>query len=351
MIGSNNKHLTVAVIIPAYNVEAYISRALDSVLAQSRPADEIIVVDDGSTDSTASQIKKYVPQVRYIHQANAGLAGARNTGINAATGDWIAFLDGDDEWLPDALRRHCNLVLKNPQLSWSCGNFLRCLCEQERRGPELRPEKAKRLLGGKELFQDYFFAFRNNAAGHPNTMFIKRTVFDEVGLFREDQIFAEDLDMWWRIAYRYPQIGYVAEPLAVYHLTRPGALTQTFQANKMKILADLVDRHLALAAQHGRLDAFRPVVSFLVHRWLRGMLFYNRPDDVKRMLDRFGHLLNPTFGILIRLSMISPGVTARTCHAVSRLVRMLRLRRRIVRPPGAVRSRASRCTDPSQVQE
>ncbi|MCK4960446.1 MAG: glycosyltransferase family 2 protein, partial [Planctomycetes bacterium] len=95
----NDESYSVSVVIAAYNAEKYIQRAIDSVLAQSLPADEIIVVDDGSTDNTGDAVKHYGSKVRYIYQENAGPASARNTAIEAATGTWIAFLDADDEWL------------------------------------------------------------------------------------------------------------------------------------------------------------------------------------------------------------------------------------------------------------
>ena len=97
--------MKISVVIPAYNAAAWIRRAVNSVLSQTRPADEIIVVDDGSTDGTGDIVRMYDGRVRLLQQANAGAAAARNTGILAATGDWIAFLDADDEWLPQKLQR------------------------------------------------------------------------------------------------------------------------------------------------------------------------------------------------------------------------------------------------------
>ena len=109
--------MSISVIIPAYNAEQHISRAIDSVLAQTHPADEIIAVDDGSTDDTGQILRSYGRQLRYIGQENGGAGAARNTGIKAARGEWIAFLDADDEWLPeklkcqaDHLRRHSTFV-------------------------------------------------------------------------------------------------------------------------------------------------------------------------------------------------------------------------------------------------
>ncbi len=93
----------ISVIIPAYNAEATISEAIDSVLAQSLPVDEIIVIDDGSTDQTADFIQAHYPMVRLERVPNGGPSQARNHGIGLARGEWLAFLDADDRWHPDKL--------------------------------------------------------------------------------------------------------------------------------------------------------------------------------------------------------------------------------------------------------
>lgn len=93
----------VSVVIPCFNTERYIAATLRAVLAQTGASLEVIVVDDGSTDGSAALVERDFPQVRLIRRANAGVAAARNTGIEAASGDWVAFCDADDIWLPGKL--------------------------------------------------------------------------------------------------------------------------------------------------------------------------------------------------------------------------------------------------------
>ena len=107
----------VSVIIPTYNRSKYVTKAIDSVLAQTYRDFEIIVVDDGSTDNTKEVLKPYTDRIKYLYQENTGVSAARNAGIRAAGGQWIAFLDSDDEWLPeklsiqmDYLSRHNEIV-------------------------------------------------------------------------------------------------------------------------------------------------------------------------------------------------------------------------------------------------
>ena len=114
----DSKSYCISVVIPAFNVGKFIARTLDSVLAQTRAADEIIVVDDGSTDNTAEVVRSYGTKVNFIQQDNAGASTARNTGIKAAQSEWVAFLDGDDEWLPEKLEVQLSLPERNPEWAW-----------------------------------------------------------------------------------------------------------------------------------------------------------------------------------------------------------------------------------------
>ena len=113
----------ITVVIPAHNAGEHLGRALESVLAQTRPADEILVVDDGSTDNTAEVARSYGSAVTYLYQDQRGAGAARNRGIEAATGDWVAFLDADDEWLPEKLAVQCEHLARHKEVVWTCGNF------------------------------------------------------------------------------------------------------------------------------------------------------------------------------------------------------------------------------------
>ena len=147
--------ITVSAVIPAYNAGKYVGRAIESVLAQTRKADEIIVVDDGSTDDTAEVVERFGDAVRFIRQENAGASFARNTGIEAATSDWIAFLDADDEWLPNKLKLQTEHLERNPNLVWTTGNYIRCYCSRDRRHDDMSAERlasAKAVMGRKEYF-------------------------------------------------------------------------------------------------------------------------------------------------------------------------------------------------------
>src|SRR5580704_10876157 len=108
--------MRVSVVIPAYNCGPYIAEALDSVLGQSLAPDEIVVVDDGSTDDTPERVAAYVGRVRYVRQANERVAAARNRGIAETSGELIAFLDSDDVWHPAKLERQVAILRERPEI-------------------------------------------------------------------------------------------------------------------------------------------------------------------------------------------------------------------------------------------
>ena len=331
MMSAKSQSIQISVVIPVYNNTPWISRAIDSVLAQSRPPDEVIVIDDGSTDDTAKCVKEYGNPVILIEQPNAGAAAARNRGIEAATGNWIAFLDGDDEWLENRLAEQVKLIESNPELAWCTGNYYTCLLQESWRAPYIEPEKARTLMDHLDITKDYFAAYPAGLGGHTNTMLIRKDVLVEAGLFRVEQKRANDLDLWWRIAYRHPRIGFVVEPLAVYYLDIAGSITKPVPRGSL--YTDLIERHLVLAGQAEAAGRFGPFISTMLKRWLRAMLFDSQKDDIRLLLQKFPYLLSPSYRIGMTALTQYPGVTAGFLRMISKIVRLFRLRRRVVIPP------------------
>ena len=160
-------------------------------------------------------------------------------------------------------------------------------------------------------------------------MLIRRDVLSEAGLFRRGQLRGNDYDMWWRIAYRWPKIGYLAEPLAVYHLDVEGSIIRKYKEGDVS--CDLIQRHLELAQQHGRAADFEPCAIYLLRRWMRSMLFEARAREIRAMLRQFGDLLPAAYKALMWTLTAFPKTTAAGCRMISRIVRLLGLRKRLVR--------------------
>jgi glycosyltransferase involved in cell wall biosynthesis len=204
----------VSVVIPNYNCGRFLVEALDSVFAQTYPAVEIIVVDDGSTDESRDVLRRYAGRVRVVEEANQGVSAARNYGIRESRGELVAFLDADDLWHPEKLAKqvplfdnpavglvHCAVQYVDEQNRPLGTNFT------GRRGRVLRPIA---LLQGTVVL----------AGG--STAVVRRACFDEVGMFDAGLSTAADWDMWRRIACVY-EIDVVREPLMRYRL-RPGSM-------------------------------------------------------------------------------------------------------------------------------
>ena len=202
---------TVSVVIPAYNAARWIGETLDSILAQAFQDFEVIVVNDGSTDDTAAVVAGFGDRVYCIHKPNGGQASARNVGIRAAKGEYIAFVDADDLWAKEKLQLQVDL-LKRTGLAWVyCDAF----AFDDTNGARLhRIGNVAHQYDG-DILKTLFFA---DFIPSP-TPVIRRSVFEHVGYFDEDRTVRnrEDWDMWLRIAACYP-IGLVSEPLADYRV-------------------------------------------------------------------------------------------------------------------------------------
>lgn len=196
-----NETMNISAIIPAYNAEATIERAMKSVISQEHSVDEIIVVDDGSSDRTAQIVGDYGSAARYFFQDNAGVSTARNLGIMNSRCEWIAFLDADDEWLPNWVTTQQGVLENHPDLMWSH-------CSFRYAGRGFR-DKAGSLESVDDFGTVYFFAavLSGMHIGTPGFL-IHRSILDKVGMFNPDLNRGEDIDLWSRIAMRFPEIGY-----------------------------------------------------------------------------------------------------------------------------------------------
>lgn len=230
---------TISVVIPAYNAERWIGEALDSVLAQTYPPTEVIVVDDGSTDGTRSVIQRYAGRVNYLYQENRGQAAARNAGIRAAIGEYIAFIDADDLWQAEKLALQVEKLKEGYE--WVICNF----ANFDDSTHQLVDMPKLKLYEGDVLEQLFLICF----IGSP-TPVVKRDIFDKVGGFDESPslLFGEDWEMWLRIAASYP-LGVVHKTLALHrlHPTSAMAITDPMQKmeNKKKIIEEIVARYPA----------------------------------------------------------------------------------------------------------
>jgi glycosyltransferase involved in cell wall biosynthesis len=203
----------VSVILTTYNgaTRGYLKAAIESVLEQTHSDLELIVVDDGSTDETAKQVQEYQSdrRVRYIHQENKGLAGARNTGIKQAAYEYICFLDDDDLFEPEKLDKQARFLASHgdPKAGMSYTALTLINETGETLDTLFYPAKGN-------IYESLFYG--NTVCGPSSTM-IKKEVFNRVGLFKEHLYSCEDYELWLRISKHYHVYSY-DEPLVRYRI-------------------------------------------------------------------------------------------------------------------------------------
>lgn len=196
----------VSVVVPTLNRCYSLPRALDSILGQTRRPNEIIVVDNGSTDDTEILLRNRYPKIRFIKEAKPGVSAARNRGISLVNSTWVAFLDSDDAWVSSKLEKQLKAARANP-------NF-RIIHTDElwyRKGRQVNPGKRHKKRGG-----DIFNYCLDLCCISPSSVLMKKSLFNEVGLFDEKLLVCEDYDMWLRISAR-EEIFYVDDPLTIKH--------------------------------------------------------------------------------------------------------------------------------------
>lgn len=260
----------VSVIIPCFNQARYLSEAIESVLAQSYPNVEVIVIDDGSTDNT-SQVASSYSEVTLVRQANQGLSAARNRGLAESRGELLVFLDADDRLLPGALAAGVGCLLEHPECAFAYGQYQFIHAD----GTPMR--RIEREPAGDNIYAEFL---RCNRVAMHATVIYQRWVFEQVGGFSASLPASEDYEMYLRIVRRFPVVEHPA--LVAEYRRHPGSMSN--HARKMlETSLSVLDRErphveqnpmLRSAFQEGR----RRVAGYYTFRLIRGLL----PPNINR---------------------------------------------------------------------
>jgi len=221
-----------SIIIPAYNAERFIARAIDSALQQTWPAHEIIVIDDGSTDATGDIVARYGDQVRYQRQDNAGVSAARNTGAQLATGDWLAFLDADDWYYPDRIKWHAEWIANNAKLDFLTGDYDYRHPDDSRISGSMESHAAGRAMlakaAGKQnvvMTANEFEPFVADHFGDTHTLSVPRATFLKLGGYPTGYRVCEDVFFLVKLCAISQNVGVICAPMAAY-VIHPASATR-----------------------------------------------------------------------------------------------------------------------------
>lgn len=265
--------IEVSAIIPTYNRRELVQRAIDSVLAQTRPVGEIVVIDDGSTDGTGDALRaRYGDRIRYHWQANAGVSAARNTGMALATGRYFALLDSDDLWLPEKTAQQADWLDAHPEYGM-------VLCDVVRVDADGMPLDT---FYRREVLREDGWALRwllLNPSLVPASVLFRREVFETCGGFDPTLRTAEDIDFHLRVA-RHWQIGVVEAPLVKAMRGHEGlSETPTTYDDYVKV----VERAVADAEGIVETPVLREALAITYARNARGMVIRKRWRDAWRL--------------------------------------------------------------------
>ena len=223
----------ISVVIPLFNKRAEVGAAIASVLAQTVAPLEIVVVDDGSTDGSADVVESFTsPLVRLIRQPNSGVSAARNRAMREARGEWVALLDGDDEWRPEFLEKVSLLSLECPE------------CRAYGTGFDIRDEHGTLTRGNTPAVRgkvDYFAEAMHRYVLIPSATVLHRATVLSLGGFPEGMRLGEDQYLWTKLA-RTAAVGFLPEPLAIYSRAAQNRSAAVYRPEETRFsLEDLFD--------------------------------------------------------------------------------------------------------------
>jgi glycosyltransferase involved in cell wall biosynthesis len=229
---------SISVVIPTFNRLIYLERAIKSVLNQTISVNEIIIVDDGSDDGTSEFIHFNYPNLKYIFQSNSGVSAARNTGIKAASSNWIAFLDSDDAWVTNKIQKQITELELNPEMNFCHSNEIWI-----RNGSEIKQKNTHKKFGGL-IFDKCLDKCRIS----PSTVICRKSLLINLKGFDEDFLICEDYDLWLRVTSQNPVL-YIDKPLIIKYAGHKDQLSKNsegIEGYHIKSLEKLIKQDFTL---------------------------------------------------------------------------------------------------------
>jgi len=283
------EHNTVSVIVPAYNVEACLKQCVDSVLSQSLKASEVIVVNDGSTDRTAEMARSYGDQIVYIEQDNQGQGAARNAGLRIAKGEFIAFLDADDYWLPDFLKETMAFLSEHDEAVAVSTGYIINRRGKQRIGPAGLLAKSS-SDGNGYILDSFFDTWAQYDHVRTGTVLMRRSVIEQAGGQLEIRI-SQDLEYWGYMATFGPW-GFIPRPLWVgdsySHAMQAGWLARYRQRRRACPTVEQWQRRIVPRLKPIDWPGFRVVRGRVAARFAYSMIVAGNDEAARKTVAEHG---------------------------------------------------------------
>lgn len=287
--------MLVSIIMPAFNVENYIEESIVSIINQSHEKWELIIIDDGSTDLTAEICRRFINldnRIKYIYQENSKQASARNNGISIAKGDIIAFLDADDLWLPDKLETTLfHFDLEKFDLIFTdffYGNDKEIHVSRL----NLKQMNIQELEYCTKSISDFIQYNRIPIL----TVLVKRDVIEQVGLFDENCVPAEDYDLWLRLLKNNFKFQSINIPLSVYRIQEFSSTARDRYASNA-VINSIVKNFSSKELIDMKVQAYTVI---WIRRWIADYLNNSNVKQLKKIISHFNHE-----SIIIKLTFLS----------------------------------------------
>ena len=284
----------VSVILPTYNRAALLSRAINSVMAQTYPNWELMIWDDGSIDQTADLIRAYTEsRVRNYFAANHGVSYARNRAVEVTQGEYIAFLDSDDEWSADKLALQLDMLQKHPQIDVLFADFWNITQKFNSAQRTFQEYAAGMDYLDKQPIGEHGYIITSGlseslAKGNfiaTDTIILRRRVVEYAGLFNEQLRNSEDFELWWRLALTGLCFGYIDKPLLTRYKLNSNLSSASLQASQNTLKA--LDLCLQEAVSKGRSDLVPHLNTPYRNAWQNMILLSGQAGDRKGAGDAF----------------------------------------------------------------
>jgi Glycosyl transferase family 2 len=338
----------ISVIIPAFNVASCLGRCLESVLRQSHSHHEVIVVDDGSTDGTAEVLGEYGDKIRHCYQENRGPSVARNQGLRLAQGEFVAFLDADDYWLPDFLSCCMEFLEQYPEAgAVSTGQkIITWKGEVHINPPLLQRDREKQ---NARLLSEFFRFWAEQDHIRTGSCVIRRTLVERAGPMREDLRIAEDLEYWGYLA-TFGTWGFIPEILWVGDGT-PSAASQGWlnkyrQRSRSCPTVEIWQQRLAPRLRDCDWDGFRAVRGRVAQAYAYYALLGGDIPGARHIAQNYGADFPANVVSRLFRWLAPKGLTVWKMMAQVLLIREAskgwRMQRSYYRPPGGITHSATK---------